>query len=570
MSANRFGWAQLRSHGWPVRLFLATLTTALMLSDDFVQQLFTSANLAQLEAEYLVTLWVINVLLWWTGKRWFANAVVGLFAAMQIVQLSHIAMTGTPLAPYDIGKLAATYNEIGLALSDSFIDHSYVMVSWALPWGLCVWVFNRYLTDTSRASWVPLLLVVLILGSKPERATRRDMIAFMPGPTRSSLHNSINSFSFYATRMLGRESELVAPSLLDYEVRPIIQPDAAPDNIVLIIADSLRPDRMQINGYHRATTPYLQSLATANELQFVQGLAASVATGASLPLLMNVVREPGHLSMLKNATANLFRRAKEAGYKTTWLSTQESKVLHGLGAQYIDTVRTLEDDPILIQRYGDDRLLQWLHEMQWGDKNFVVLLSRSVHSPYADNYQHLGNASDWWPDDGNLPLEYRLNNAYDNALMNFDRLLKDKITRLKDTLPGKTVVILTSDHGQMLGESNRWGHNRLYPAVASVPIVVHQWYATRSYQRTFSLPDTDVMSHYELGRWLLKLMQFELINPQYVPDIHYFQGEAIYQDNLYRRLIETESGVSFCQAGLVSDYVPHVCELARSDTINLP
>ena len=58
------------------------------------------------------------------------------------------------------------------------------------------------------------------------------------------------------------------------------------------------------------------------------------------------------------------------------------------------------------------------------------------------------------------------------------------------------------------------------------------------------------MSHYELGRWLLKLMQFELINPQYVPDIHYFQGEAIYQDNLYRRLIETESGVSFCREGL--------------------
>lgn len=99
---------------------------------------------------------------------------------------------------------------------------------------------------------------------------------------------------------------------------------------------------------------------------------------------------------------------------------------------------------------------------------------------------------------------------------------------------------------------------------------LHQWHATRSYQRTYLLPDADVMSHYELGRWLLKLMQFELINPQSVPDIHYFQGEAIYQDNLYRRLIETESGVSFCREGLVSAYVANGCELALSDTINLP
>jgi glucan phosphoethanolaminetransferase (alkaline phosphatase superfamily) len=147
------------------------------------------------------------------------------------------------------------------------------------------------------------------------------------------LHNSINVFSFYFARMAGREYEVSRPPFKPYAVRKMAVQSESPNNIVLLLVDSLRHDRLQISGYHRPNTPFLQTLQSAKSLQMRTGLASSVATGSSLPLFFNVVREPGNIDMINQNKANLFRHAKLSGYKTFWLSTQESKVLHGLGAQ---------------------------------------------------------------------------------------------------------------------------------------------------------------------------------------------------------------------------------------------
>ena len=55
-------------------------------------------------------------------------------------------------------------------------------------------------------------LVLIVLAAKPYRATYRDMTHFMPGPTRSSLHNSLNSFAFYAVNLAGREQQALPVS----------------------------------------------------------------------------------------------------------------------------------------------------------------------------------------------------------------------------------------------------------------------------------------------------------------------------------------------------------------------
>lgn len=535
------------------RLIFTGITSLLMLSDDLLQQLFSPNNLAQFELSYVVTIVVINALLWLT-HRWFAVSVTALFATMQIAQLTHISVTGTPLAPYDIGKFFQASGEIALALTYGWKDHIYLLMVWLVSWGGALFVFMRFSGRvTPRPSWVPLLLVVLIIGSKPERATRRDMIAFMPGPTRSSLHNSINAFSYYLTRMAGRDQQILRPTYLPYEVKPLVTESEAPQNIILLLVDSLRHDRLQVNGYERETTPFLAKLQAQGALQTRTGLAASVATGSSLPLFLNVVREPGNVQMINQHRANLFRYAQRAGYKTFWLSTQESKVLHALGARYIDVIKTLEDDPLDIKVRGDNELVTWLEEKEWGEKNFVVILSRSVHSPYEANYAAPDGVEKWSTKDPNLAFADRMNNAYDNAILYFDGILERKIAELKQSLTGHSVVVITADHGQMLGEQNAWGHNRLQPAVASVPILMHQW-SSEAGNSDPILPDNDYVSHYELGEWLLNLMQFELVNPQNVADVHYFQGEDLYRDNLYRRVLEDHRGLTFCDLSQVSRY----------------
>ncbi len=557
---------RLMASRWVLRSLLICVTTSLMLADDFLQQIFSDNNLATIEPSYLLVIFVLNLLLWIGGHRWFALLVTALFAAMQLAQLTHISITGSPLAPYDIGKFFAASGEIVLALTYSWRDHAYLVLVWLLTWGACLMLFVWFLPRVApRPSWIPLLLVVLIIGSKPERATRRDMIAFMPGPTRSSLHNSINVFSFYFARMAGREYEVSRPPFKPYAVRKMAVQSESPNNIVLLLVDSLRHDRLQISGYHRPNTPFLQTLQSAKSLQMRTGLASSVATGSSLPLFFNVVREPGNIDMINQNKANLFRHAKLSGYKTFWLSTQESKVLHGLGAKYIDVVKTLESDPLDIKLRGDGELVSWLQEKEWGDKNFIVILSRSVHSPYESNYELDDEAEVWSVSDSALPLSERMNNAYDNAILHFDSILEEKVEELKGALKGPSVLILTADHGQMLGEHNLWGHNRLQPNVASIPVLMHQWGNIGS-QQVYVLPDNDYVSHYELGAWILSLMNFELHNPQYVADVHYFHGEDLYRDNLFRRVLESDRGFTFCDLNQVSTYHSETpCKLGVRD-----
>lgn len=534
---------------------LSVASTALMLADDFLHQLFTPNNHAQLEASYVLVLWFVNLLLWLSGSRAFAGLVIAGFALMQLIQLTHISMMGSPLTPYDIGRAGQEWGEIHTALATSLGNHWYLPVVWALPWLGVLLLFQRQLhTVTARPNWIPVLMVALILGSKPERALRRDMIAFMPGPTRSSLHNSINAFSFYAARIVGRDASFRRPAYEPYRLVPAAAPaQAAPSNIVLVVADSLRHDRLQVNGYHRATTPFLTMLKESGQLDTRQGIAASVATGASLPLLFNVVREPGHVDMIERKTANLFRAAKAAGYKTFWLSSQESKNLNDVGVDYIDVIRTQEDFPVDVARQGDQAIIGQLGDKDWGERNFIVIFTRSAHSPYEENYDHAAENEKWDADSHSLPVPEKLGNAYDNSVFFLDRLLEKKLALLKQSLQGNSLLVFTADHGQMLGESGMWGHNRLYPTVASVPVLMHQWSTTPAATR-YALPDNDYVSHYELGSWLLGLMGFELINPQQVADAHYLQGTDIYADNMYRKVTESEAGLHYCDTRQVSGY----------------
>ena len=542
---------------WRSGLLLSVLTSVLMLSDDFLQQLYTANNQAELEPSYVFVIWVLNGLLWMSGRRWFANLILALFAFMQLLQLCNISFIGEPLTAYDISKLLSEREEIGTSASAAARTHWPVLLAWGLPYGALFFVFNTWLPgkgnprQRGKYSWIALLLVVLILGSKPHRALEMDMLAFMPGPTRSSLHNSINVFSFYATRMLGRTDQFQRPHYEPYTVTPVPVADA-PETIFLVIPDSVRHERLGVAGYQRPTTPRLSALAASGQLQVARGLAASVATGASLPLMLNVVNEPGNLEALDSGVANLFRRAQEAGYKTFWVSTQESKLLNGLDSQHIDVRLTREDDPLTLSAGGDRVALDWLAAQQWADKNFVVLNLRTAHTPYADAYRADPERYTRWPTEGSdIPLNQRRSNAYDNAVLYLDSLLADTIEFAKDHFRGDLLWVFTSDHGQMLGENGSWGHNRLRPAVASVPMMAFERRDDPA-DAPYQLPDRGLVSHYEMGRWLLKEMGFRLDNPNKVEGVHYFHNEKLYGDNLFQRVRETPQGPVFSDMQLVS------------------
>ena len=56
-------------------------------------------------------------------------------------------------------------------------------------------------------------------------------------------------------------------------------------------------------------------------------------------------------------------------------------------------------------------------------------------------------------------------------------------------------------------------------------------------------------------RWFLLLRVNSLRHDRlHVPDVHYFHGEDLYRDNLFRRVLESDRGFTFCDLNQVSTY----------------
>jgi len=525
----------------------ATLATALLLLDDMIQQQFTAANQAEFELRYVAVLWLFALGMTLLGRRWLDWPLLALLAAMQLVQLGNISFAGEPLAPAELVSLFGQPGEVWQSARHHWQDHWSVWLAVGLPYGLLAWLLGR-LPPLARG-WRVLgaVLVLAVLLAKPYRATYRDMDAFMPGPTRSSLHNSLNAFAYYAVRLAGRDqAALPLPPPQPYQLQSL--PSQA-KHVWVVVVDSLRGSRLGVLGYPRATTP---QLAATPGLLARPGIASGVATAVSLPSFVNLVSHPGQHHLLRRQPYNLFRLARQQGFHTLWLSSQESRLLANLGSAFMDVRISREDHPLLFSQHHDHALPQLLAQQTLGDRSFVMLNLRSAHSPYQDNYRHRGDRFERWPTDDALPYATRKSNAYDNAVLYADDVLGE-IIRQFEALSGERYLLITGDHGQLLGEGGRWGHNDLQPEVADVPMLLLARQAAAG--SVDALATQSHISHYEAAVWLAARLGYRVDNPQWREGEHYLLGKLLWQDNPLRPLREQGGQLQFAQPVLLSDWL---------------
>lgn len=516
---------------WATLVAMAGLSAALTLSDDFLQQLTSPHNLARLELPWVLGLFFMHLCLWLGGRRWAANALLSVFALMQLLQLCHIAAMGRPLTPVDLAMIPRETPDIAEATLAGARAHWPTLLTGALPYALLFALYNLGLPrlPLPRAP-IALLVLAVALATKPYKASQRAMPQYMPAPARSSLHNSINSFSFYAANLVGKPVQSYDLQYQPYRVtRESIADADLPRNVWLVIFDSTRADHWGLTGYARDTTPTMSRWVREGQARWHHGIAGATATSASLTLLMNGVREPGNLGQQRSYQTNLMRLAKRAGYRTYWLSTQSGNLLNEMDAASIDVVRTRDTDIQRVIQVRDDAVLDMARRITPGTRNFVVMMLRSAHLPYEKNYAQHGQRYARWPTAATLPFATRQLNAYDNSLLYQDALTA-QLYRQFESLPGKGVFVVTSDHGQMLGEGGIWGHNVLTPQVAQVPVLV------RSRGLVDRLPSGNGgwISHYGLGQALMAQLGYRIDNPNAEPGVDYLQGSNLYTDNPFR------------------------------------
>lgn len=235
---------------------------------------------------------------------------------------------------------------------------------------------------------------------------------------------------------------------------------------VLVIGETLRPDRLQLNGYPRATTPRLAGLG--NVVSFSNMISPWAWTRMSVPVIISRKSAQDH-SYFSRETS-LVAAFKEAGFATAWLSTQSPLGVHdssvALHASEADEVQYLNPVGYKKEGFYDDVLIGAFSRVlaQGAQKQLIVLHTLGSHFSYADRYP---DSFDLFQPSGkgqalgmhDRANKEKLNNAYDNTVAYTDYVLFNLIRQLEKQ-QAVSGLLLVSDHGENLfdGDCDKSGH----------------------------------------------------------------------------------------------------------------
>lgn len=254
-------------------------------------------------------------------------------------------------------------------------------------------------------------------------------------------------------------------------------------NVVLVTVDTLRRDHLGSYGYERATTPALDTFFARGTIYDNATTSAPCTNPAVLQTLTGSVRfEP--------ARQRLAERLGEAGYRTAAFVSQALFYDEDTGlpkpayARGFDTFAPPQRPAISAnaQRISDDALA-WLDEAGDGPPFFLWLHYYDPHDPYnpppafrqhaqpgrpyLDHRQHLKQAIrehptpgvKRWYEAGHLLSGEDIDHLvgmYDGEIAYADSQIARVLERL-DALDD-VVVLFSADHGERLGEEQRWDH----------------------------------------------------------------------------------------------------------------
>ena len=277
-----------------------------------------------------------------------------------------------------------------------------------------------------------------------------------------------------------------------------------PQNLVLVVVDTLRADHLSWHGYDRETSPFLAGLA-GEAVVFEHCLSPIPLTDPAMSSLLtgtypfqHGVRDTGY-AMVDGITT-LAEVLRDHGYRTGAFFSRAGLVgTTGLGRGFEladdHTVAPEEVGPHPWQsRAGAEMWQRRAHEItdlaiDWvrsgGDEPFFLLLHYfDPHAYYDPPEPFLGtfdgrpsphddpDLRSWWGPVESLSDEIA---RYDGEILTVDHHLERFVAELQRAgLWQRSVVVLTADHGESLGEHGVMDHGEwLYEEQLHVPLLVH-------------------------------------------------------------------------------------------------
>jgi len=239
-------------------------------------------------------------------------------------------------------------------------------------------------------------------------------------------------------------------------------------NVLLISIDTCRADRLSCYGYPSKTTPNIDAIAAEGTLfrnayspvPMTLPAHCSMLTGTIPPY--NGIHDNGQYGFDETTLAGLL---KARGFHTTGIVSAE--ILNGRYGlnqgfdAYLDTMPATSKGKLGTERKGGDTTRLALDFL---DRNrekpfFLFLHYYDPHSPYEP------------PEPFATPFK---NKPYDGEIAFVDSCIGQVVGKLKELgLYDSTLLVIASDHGEMLGEHGEIYHMFfVYQAAVKVALVV--------------------------------------------------------------------------------------------------
>lgn len=281
-------------------------------------------------------------------------------------------------------------------------------------------------------------------------------------------------------------------------------PERTEPNLLLIVLDTVRADRMSAYGYELETTPGMDAFVDEHATIYTSARStapwtlpshASMFTGL-FPAEHGAFNRERGAAPLRKGIPTIASILRKFGYDTGAIVANCAYMNHRYGLDlgfrtyddrcggYVDKYIALPQMTGSHLREGNmiyrdaktvtDRAQNWLDERDDSRPFFLMLNYFDVHYPYAPPAPFAEQFSDVRPPDPVVVDVKYMSIQYDRELLYLDH----HVTRLLDDLRRRglfdeTAIVITSDHGESIGDHGVWFHEwTLYEELVHVPLFV--------------------------------------------------------------------------------------------------
>ncbi|MFT6033371.1 MAG: glucan phosphoethanolaminetransferase (alkaline phosphatase superfamily) [Arenicella sp.] len=334
---------------------------------------------------------------------------------------------------------------------------------------LCFWLF-RGAEDEKRHPWFLVTFLLLILSTfslvESKQAQKEIIHSFFNAKERPVFLAPRGLLSF-------EKPPLEAVYANEHSKQVIARP------LILISVDALRSDAMQIYGNSTPNTPFLNTLFDQGDLHRFDN-AKTVCSNSYCGLIGMLASR--YWSQMDRTPDNLADALSDNGYKSYFYLSGIHSGYHHLDLQYGTNVHSYKDgsSPGTENPNDDRNLLRWLNatQLEDEDRSFLWFHLMGVHGiglRFTDGQVQVADPS---VRDQTIIRNRTVGEfvqRYHDGIRQSDDTIRDIFSWLeKEGLLERAVVIITSDHGESLGEHGRLDHGGpLWKELTSVPLLVY-------------------------------------------------------------------------------------------------